>query len=350
MLPATQIFDVMIFFIGTLCFLRGVDRRLLIFFVLSLSYVVCSFFYSFYFTDTHPLDFLQAYKAFIYVCIVASCFEKRIFEVRALYVFVWVMLLCFIFKYSYSLVFDFTERMGSRPGVFDENNFELMFFVLMVLLFSVFNAPKFNYFTLAVFILVFISGSRSALLANCVVLAFIYFKKFDLKFVISLVFFPLILLVVFNVFIARLGGGSLDDIDRVWFFNLFLNEVYNWGFSDFLFGSDRLTPLSSDVCKALFFYEKLFSYKENGDCYSVIFHSYFLRAVFDHGFLGLSFIISFYWYLLKFFGFSSRVTLAFILAVSMSALSVSSFNSVYVALASVVFINVYRTKDSYDLR
>ncbi len=110
---------------------------------------------------------------------------------------------------------------------------------------------------------------------------------------------------------------------------------------EIFFGSAPLTPLSHETCKSLYFYNTLYSYAGDGSCYSVIFHSYFLRVIFDHGLIGLAFLsISLFWFMSS-KGFAFRDYLCVLGVIYVSALSVSSFNSVFTIL-SVILIMITR--------
>jgi hypothetical protein len=79
----------------------------------------------------------------------------------------------------------------------------------------------------------------------------------------------------------------------------------------------------------------LFSRSGNGTCYSVVFHSFLLRAIFDHGILGLVFIIFSAYKLLVVSGVRKGAAVVFVAIVIINGLSVSSFNNLFYAVSTV---------------
>ena len=114
---------------------------------------------------------------------------------------------------------------------------------------------------------------------------------------------------------------------------VFVDEVRYWPAWKFLFGSMPLTPLSSASCSSLAYYHDLFSFSGDGRCYSVILHSYFLRVIFDHGIIGLAFLLLFMMISLRKSGYAKNEVFVFLGIICSSALSVSAMNSVFVSLA-----------------
>ena len=304
-------------------------------------YVSVSLVYA-YSIDVNLLDFLQAYKAFFYVGVLFLFGGVKYFNVRFLYLFYWYLLLALFLKYSYSLVLDLTPRMGERPGLFEENNFELMLPILLFLLIShIFGAYKMRWSALLLFVVVFISGSRSALVSLFFVFFVLYVRNDFRSYLISGVTATLGSLAIYLIFVDRMDGKYFDEIDRVRFLLYFLEEVKTWGVSDYLWGTERLTPLSESTCAALSSYRLLFSYSGDGSCYSVILHSYILRVLFDHGVLALGILCgSVYWMLMKATS-SHRVAIGALGCILLSGLSVSSFNSVFVAISLFMLLTSF---------
>jgi hypothetical protein len=108
-------------------------------------------------------------------------------------------------------------------------------------------------------------------------------------------------------------------------------------------GAFPLTPLSPGSCGSLAFYEILFSKTDPGVCYSVIFHSFLMRAVFDHGLLGLVLLYGLLWLGLRRSGMVVRDALALLGLITLSALSVSAFNSVFAAIVLAVAMGLDRS-------
>ena len=140
----------------------------------------------------------------------------------------------------------------------------------------------------------------------------------------------LILLTLALIFSSKLVKfTSLEEIDRYRFFILFIEDMSKRNILNWVFGTPPLTPLSTYTCSSLVYYEKLFGHGGDGKCYSVIFHSMIIRTIFDHGLIGLFFILFFLQKILfasGFYGKSSTIIIGILLV---NGLSVSSFNSIY---------------------
>jgi hypothetical protein len=147
---------------------------------------------------------------------------------------------------------------------------------------------------------------------------------------------------VFSLFSARAEQDGGAPIDRVVFFKTFLYEVRDWPLWEFLTGSFPLTPLSPGSCGSLSFYDDLFSKTEPGTCYSVILHSFLMRAVFDHGLIGLGLLYGLLWWGLRRSGVAVRDSLALLGLITLSALSVSAFNSVFATIVLAVAMGLDR--------
>lgn len=350
LLPATTLLEI-VFILSSLALMRLSFNQY--FFLLSASsfcYFAISFSYATIFNDTHPLDLIQAYKAFIYVSFIFVFFGKRLFEIKEFEKFFAIIIVLFFVKYTYSIIFKFTERLGDRPGILDENNFELMLLVLFLFVLAKFKSVRFNQYFIAVFALIIISGSRSALFAVLVCFVFTHFRKVDFKFFLYLMATPFLVFVAYDAFLSRMNdGANFENIDRFKLFLLFLEETSDWGVIDYLLGADRITRLSDATCLSLPYYDVLYSFSGDNSCYSVILHSYVMRVIFDHGIIGFSFLLYFCFKILTASGYDRILTFGFLSAIIASALSVSSFNSVYVALSLAIAISCFEKKH-YDLR
>lgn len=341
-LPANSIFEIIVF-IFAIVSIFPIMRNSLFFVFLSLTYLLLSFFVM---RNTSPAafnDYFIAYKSFYYVIILSFFIGKNLFNTRYLKFTFCFLLFLFLVKYGYSRFLNITER----PGIYTENNFELIFILLFYYaIVDDLNENKLKFFFI-VSLIVTLSGSRSALLALIVVYCFVFLSELNLKTIMYVVCF--ILLLFLTVFIiAQRSVGGVEDIDRFLFLTVFMDEIRNWGISEFIFGSQALTPLSSKSCSILSFYEDLFSYSRDGNCYSVILHSYLLRLVFDHGIFGVFFIFSFIAYGLKMAGYKSKEICCVMGVVISTGLSVSSVNSIYVAMALLIMFS-YNKNYRFDL-
>ena len=135
----------------------------------------------------------------------------------------------------------------------------------------------------------------------------------------------------------RMGTADFEQIDRYKFLMMFIYDTSDWEWWRFLTGSTPLTPMSDYVCQKLSYYSRLFSHSGEGSCYSVILHSYILRVIFDHGLIGLGFLLYFVYQGLKSSGFTFQERVAVIGVVLVTSLSVSAMNNVYVVFALLLY-------------
>jgi hypothetical protein len=332
-----EIFLILIVFIN----LNKIHKKTLLLFLSSASYFFFSLIYILIFKDAHILDFLLIYKFFIYAMFLSIMFGKQFLSKETFYRFYKFLVIIFILKYFIGFVSG-----RHRPTLFFENNFELM---LLSLLFYLYNNLKGKVSGLHQIILIMIfifSKSISGLLTILFVLAMVNKKHIIRKIHLILPSAIIVFISVLYVVKDRLNG-KLDFTQNVRFkfLNVFLNEIENWEFSNYLFGAPRITQLSNLACSRLGYWQSLFSYSGDGSCYSVIFHSYILRAIFDHGFLGFIFISYFVYSIIKRSGHSITTALTVLVVVIINGLSVSSFNSIYFALGTLFYLIINKNDE-----
>lgn len=316
----------------------------------ALFYIVFMYVFSSYFLvlargEVGFADFIMAYKAYIYV-LIAACFSYFKFlsrqDVHRLFNF---LLFVFFVKYLVSVLF----AIDYRPVVYRENNYELMFLALLFYFHCIYvRRPSLLMISIvtAIFLL---SGSRSAVALYAVVVVAINLEGMKLKrFLILLVSTLVMLMILYFIFMSRLGDDGLDSIDRLWFFGFFQHETDGWGYLNYLFGAERITRMSDFTCHSLRFYENLVSFHDPYICYSVILHSFVMRAIFDHGIIFSVLLVCFIYYLLRLSGHALFPSLVFIFVVILNGFSVSSFNSVFYMLALVLFLCVPATQLKRD--
>lgn len=337
--PASVIFELLFF--GS-CLVLMISRNTSAFFIgiVALVYVVVSGFYSIFLIRNHPFDFLQAYKAFIYIFPLSIYLGRKIFKIKEIVYFLKVLLILFAVKYGYSIVIDVNPRMGDRPAIFVENNFELIFLITLFYIFRNFLGEKSFFWLIFLFSIVVVSGSRSALLATLIAFGGIFFNKFNIRFVLYLLFYSLMIFIIVKIFHERNPYG-ITTIDRFNFMLVFLYETSEWPLWKYFFGAGRITPLSDESCRSLIFYEGLFSFSGDGSCFSVILHSYLLRVIFDHGILGLMFLFYFIFFGMRYVGYSVKESVVVIGIFATSALSVSAMNSIFVAMTLAIIFSTY---------
>jgi len=225
-----------------------------------------------------------------------------------------------------------------RPGVFHENNFELMFllFFSIAVFASTGSLSKVDISMLI--LIIFLSGSRSGVVSLFAMLCILYVRTFDFKTFLKIFFIGILGVGVIFIFISRLGSNGVEAIDRFVFMQGFILAIGEWGFIDYLTGSEPLTALPTQVCDRLRYYEVLFSAGDPNKCYSVILHSYILRVILDHGIIGLFFVFISIAKLLEWSELPKRSVFAVMSILFLNALSVSAFNSVFAILGLIILL------------
>lgn len=341
MLPAGGMLEI-VFFLTALVVARLPRKNMIWLFLLAGLYVVVSFALMRVSRPANVLDFIQAYKAFIYIVPLCMFVRSGVFSAAASARLLKLLIVLFLIKYGYSLALDFNARMGSRPGIYVENNYELIFLILVFYVLRNALGPRRMLWLALLSVLVAISGSRSSVLALVVMFFGIYMTRLSLKTFFYALGFIVLLAGAALVFVERSAGGGVEDIDRYRFLMVFLSETSSWSIWNYAFGTMPLTPLSTHACNALSYYETLFSFSGDGSCYSVILHSYLLRALFDHGVLGLLFLLFFIARSLRVSGYSKVDVLVVLGVILSSAVSVSAMNSIFVSLGLMLALGMRR--------
>lgn len=335
-LPSNLIFEgiMIIFFFSS--FSGRLKGMCLFFFYVSFLYIIYGFSCFLIIDNSGRLsDFLLIYKPFFYICILSVLYGKKIFEkayINRIYI---ILIVSFIFKYSISI---FVFKI-SRPGLFTENNFELMLlaFVFLATYDEDREFESWNYCFL-VFI-GFLSFSRSAILFVLMIFFFVNFKGFlRSKFLsyVSLLFF---ILIVLAVFLSRLGDSGIESVDRYIFLIHFLREMSNSGIYTWLFGNPPMTNVTLETASALEYYHLVFSDYDNLIAFSPVFNSFILRVIFDHGIISLLFITYFSYLLVRNSTRSIGIALSSCSILIVNGLSVSSFQSVYFLLGIFILVS-----------
>lgn len=342
-LPATTIFDLVILI--SILVTRPVFKSsdILYLFIFFFGYVLMSSLYSVVYNGDHILDFLLAYKAYFYLVVLTFFCNKSVFTREQIVIIFRLLLFLFAFKYTISISFE----LNGRPWVYRENNFELMFLALVLLLkHSLTGFVKTTEWV--VIALVFIlSGSKSALPIFVIVSGSIIFKVITLK---TLILGSLTIGTAGAAFIVvmlqKISQTGISGIDRIVFFRVFWQEMINSSIFVVLLGHNRLTPLLPSSCNSLQFYQGLFSFQNNGACYTPVLHTFLFRNIFDHGILGTACIIWATHYLLVKSGYSAKVAVTFNIVMILNGLSVSGYNSGFFPLAMILFLGAWRNNFS----
>lgn len=336
-LPAEAVFEVSL----AACILalaRLPKRKPAAIALIAAAYVTGSAVIAIYIRNANPLDFLQAYKAFIYCAMLAPFVNRKIFDDKFISNLFATLTIVFLLKYGYERFFGDGSKHSIRPTVFSENNFELILLTLLYYRAMMFDRLSRTFWTAAVFAVVLLSGSRSAMLGIVIAAIATQARGFKLKHIMSAgVAAPIAGAAAFYLFAERSTGAGIESLDRFRFLLVFLEEIKNWSWYNYVFGTMPITPLSPSSCSSLKFWSNLFSFSDDGKCYSVILHSYLLRVIFDHGLVGLIFLSLGINWCLKYSGYGLKDRLVVLGVLVSSALSVSSFNNIFCALSLLIY-------------
>lgn len=342
-LPTKQIFILLVFslfIIGVLnTFKRGVytigKKKVVVIFIFFI-YLFITFLNSVILHKVFFLDYLVAYLSFIYILILYSLHGKISINPKQFKQFYVILVFLFFFKYISSFLLCHIDR----PGIFTENNYELLFLALISFAYyhKFKKIPK--YLLIMLIIIFMIGSSRSGILILIVLLTFIYSNNLKGKHIFKICFFIMLSVFLLIIVLLKRHSTSIENIDRFRFLLIFIHEIRNWNLINFIMGKHPLTPLSYESCQALSFYKSLFSYSGKNICYAIILHMYILRVIFNHGFLGL---ISVFWAIyniLRFSGYTKKETIIIISFLIINGLSVSSVNSIFTILGLLILISV----------
>jgi len=308
-------------------------------FVLSISfirwgcliYLGLSYIYAVDMKGADLQDFLLIYKSFVYLFFLSLLAGKKLMTYEGTNKLLFILLGLFFVKY----VAMIAVKGEDRPILYMENNFELM---LLYALFLVrYTVTKKNALLVLGFVglITILSLSRSSLLMYSVLVLYVFYNSYE-KTRVFIIPAAILLLGGVILFIFSQRDSSIEDIDRFKFMMVWWSQVKDWNLFEWLFGAPRITNLTEPACRFFYhWYDTLFSRSGNGTCYSVVFHSFLLRAIFDHGILGLVFIIFAAYKLLVVSGVRKGVAVVFVSIVIINGLSVSSFNNLFYAVSTV---------------
>jgi hypothetical protein len=333
-LPVSIVFECLIF---SAIFTKGLNinrQAFKIFFVFSLYFFV-SLLYSVLYKGSNILDFLLIYKSIVYIAIIAFYVGNQFGSIKSFNLFFYLVVSLFFLKYSLSILLG----LNYRPVLYLENNFEMLFLTLLFYLKFVLTGKLSRFDWFIVSLIIFMSLSRSAIPVYILVASSIIFDKLTIRKLSFLTIFIALSGYLFSMILfERSGGASFDTIDRVVFFKVFADELSNASIINFFIGLDRISPLSADSCHTLRFYDGLFSYSNDGSCYSVILHSFLFRVILDHGLIILGLLLFSTYKYLRLSKYTKKVSMVVVFATFLNGLSVSSFNSVFFPLIMILFI------------
>jgi hypothetical protein len=296
-----------------------------------LGYLGLSYIYAVQIKGANVEDFLLIYKSFIYLFFLSLLAGKKLMTYEGTNRLFFILLGLFFIKYVAMIV----VKGDDRPILYMENNFELMLLYALFLIRYTVTKEKAMMLLGLVGLITILSLSRSCLLMFSVLVIFVFYDSYK-KTRVFIIPGAILILGGVILFIFSQRDSSLEDIDRFKFMLVWWSQVKDWSLFEWLFGAPRITNLTPNAC--MFFmhwYDTLFSRSGNGTCYSVVFHSFLLRAIYDHGILGLVFIIFASYKLLTVSGVKKIVAWVFVTIVIINGLSVSSFNNLFFAISTV---------------
>ncbi|MGW9113399.1 hypothetical protein [Microbacterium sp. NPDC055683] len=283
-------------------------------------------------------DFFQAYRWVFYLAAFCFAVGKSWGSVTPLKRVLWTLL---ALSFAKAVATLFVRGLSARSGLLTENNFELALYCAAAIAIWPHLSSRERRWTLALLAaVVVLSGSRSGTIAFAVVLIFAISQARQASLVfryLVVLIIPLAVYAIIEIFVSRAESGG---VDRINFLNVFLRETSDWNLIEWMVGTVPITPLSPEGCNTLAYYVYLFSSTGDGSCYSVIFHAFMMRVIFDAGLLGLFLTLFIAWSTLRGSGSSLATTLAVVGIAIANSFSVSGFNSPYVAVAVLISISV----------
>lgn len=291
--------------------------------------------YFFRFQSTQYLyDFLIIYKAIVYLALLSLC-SDRLFHTRDVVTLFKVLIVVFLLKYISARLFFGIDR----PGIFTENNFELLMLMMLYALIQYFKLGLPKQYRWGLYLVVFLSGSLSGVGTLLVLTLMLSPTRRLMEFIKNYFALMAVGIIVVLVALSRFADfDSLQAIDRLLFAQVFWNEVKDFGWASWMLGTPVITPLNPASCEILSFYESLFSVGNPGQCFSVILHSFILRSIFDHGVLGTLAVFACSYYLVFRVYRNHWFALILLVLPALNGLSVSSFNNTFYAMAMVLVI------------
>jgi len=330
LVPATTLLDAWIVAYMSACLVRGRIRTtaplvlLTAYFLTRITPALLN--------DTPLPDFLQAYRWVLYLAALLLAVGRTWGGDTPLRKFAFILIGLALVKAIVTLA---ALGPGERPGLLIENNFEIALFAgLACIIYPRLTSRDRLMIVGMLGLLMVLSGSRSGAIAYAVLVAFAITQlptTRATKSVLTIYALPFVALVPVLIFVERARSSTMR-IDRLNFLDTFIRETSSWSPLQWLVGTEPLTPLTSDSCGSLAYYQTLFSSAGDGSCYSVILHAFAMRVVFDAGIIGLVLAFGLAWYAMRKGGVATPVALCLLGIAASNSLSVSGLNNPYVIL------------------
>ncbi|ANW63425.1 hypothetical protein BCA37_07300 [Mycobacterium sp. djl-10] len=334
-LPATVLLDIWIVCFMVCCLIWGRTEAWGMF-LLVVGYALTRIFPA-VITGAPLYDFAQAYRWVLYLMVFTLAVGRVWPSTRWILITSWLLIgMAFVKAVATFLVLG----PGQRPTLLIENNFELALFSGMIaVVYRYLGGKERLLIILLLGGLTFMSGSRSGAIAFLILAVFALSQARRVTLAMQYLGALAIVSVGFvTVLIFESRMAATGRIDRLRFFDVFLSETADWGLLQWLFGTMPITPLTTGACFELRYYEKLFSSVGDGSCYSVIFHAFNMRVVFDAGLVGLLLSLAISWYAMRKAGVANAVAVTLLGIAVTNGFSVSGLNNPYVALPVILAI------------
>ncbi|EOC7459410.1 hypothetical protein ACI7Y0_001781 [Vibrio cholerae] len=326
-----------LFFFALFLFSFGLIRGNLWIAIFFLLYIFINLALYLYSGSGDIRDFLIVNKFIIYTLCVSLVLPKSLFSREFIQSFFQLLIFFFLVKYLASRIIGI-----ERPSLFYESNFEVFFLTVIFSLNFLLQKHKSIFNTIIYIFIILLSGSKSGLFICFVTILYHYVLSYDEEIDIRSVIYKFFLSIpIFSLayFIQdRFSSMDISKVDRFVFLSLYIDELKSWSLVNYLFGTYPITPLSRDTCSTLSYYESLFSQSGKFECFSVVLHSFILRVTFDHGYIIFAFFLISLFFILINSGLKREYALFLIVIMVLNGISVSSFNSVYIAISFLIVI------------
>lgn len=325
-LPATLIIDAIIILISFSAITKKQNSKAFYILILCIVYILINVILLIFDANIsyRIKDFLLWFKPYYYLIILAYvCSRSQFIDIKFTELIFKFLLVIALLKYNIArFIFNIP-----RPGLFTENNFEIILFVILYIFLQTYKRVPI-YWSLSLALLIILSGSKSGFLILLFAIVSIQKKVFH-TVLICTVLIPAILLITFAISPRIFEILDITSLDRFMFLSVFYSEFMSNSTEQMIFGRYPMTPLGYESCTQLNFYKNLFSDFDTYTCFPVILHSFFLKSVLEHGILGVFFIIVGYYGLLRVRGYAAKLTVTLVVLLCLNGLSVSGFSNTY---------------------
>lgn len=273
---------------------------------------------------------LRAHKWVLFLLLLALLVRARLSDTRVFVATTKTVLILAAVEYALTAVTD----PGQRPTLFIENNYEIALFTGLLVVAYPYMGRLRAWYPVLLAGTVFLSGSRSGIITLIIGVLYLMWTSGVLRHPLlayaGVVAVGIVAFLALEIFESRLGRGQ---IDRQRFFDAFLSDTKGWDVSTWLFGTHPISQVSAETCNSLSYWAArigLDSEGGEGSCYSVVFHAFLIRIVYDFGLVGLVMAFGVLWYVMRLANVDRRLALALLGVALANSASVSGLNNVYV--------------------